>query len=47
MASILQSVENEQATTRVTHLQKANAAVRFLSVEPLIGPVGKLNLRNV
>ena len=39
------SVENEQATSRIAHLQKANAGVRFLSVEPLIAPVGKLDLR--
>ena len=38
------SVENEQATSRIAHLQKANAGVRFLSVEPLIAPVGKLDL---
>ena len=31
------SVENEQATSRIAHLKKANAGVRLLSVEPLIG----------
>jgi protein gp37 len=41
------SVENEQATSRIAHLQRANAAVRFLSVEPLIGPVGMLNLTGI
>jgi protein gp37 len=41
------SVENEQATSRIAHLQSANAAVRFLSVEPLIGPVGMLNLTGI
>jgi protein gp37 len=41
------SVENEQATSRIAHLQKANSGVRFLSVEPLIGPVGKLNLEGI
>ena len=41
------SVENEQATIRIAHLRKANAAVRFLSVEPLIGPVGKLDLTGI
>jgi protein gp37 len=41
------SVENEQATSRITHLQKANATVRFLSIEPLIGPVGRLNLAGI
>jgi protein gp37 len=41
------SVENEQATSRIAHLQKARAAVRFLSIEPLIGPVGNLCLDDV
>jgi protein gp37 len=41
------SVEDEQATSRIAHLQKANAAIRFLSIEPLIGPVGKLSLENI
>jgi protein gp37 len=41
------SVENAQAVSRIAHLQKANAAVRFLSIEPLIAPVGRLDLRNI
>jgi protein gp37 len=41
------SVENELSSARITHLQKANASVRFLSIEPLIGPVGKLNLAGI
>jgi protein gp37 len=41
------SVENEQATSRIAHLQKARAAVRFLSIEPFIAPVGKLCLDNI
>jgi protein gp37 len=41
------SIENEQATSRIAHLQKANASVRFLSIEPLIAPVGKLNLKGI
>jgi protein gp37 len=41
------SVENQQATSRIAHLQKANAGVRFLSVEPLIAPVGRLNLHGI
>ncbi len=41
------SVENAQAVSRVAHLQKANATVRFLSVEPLIAPVGELDLRGI
>jgi protein gp37 len=41
------SVENAQAASRVAHLRKANATVRFLSVEPLIAPVGKLDLQGI
>ncbi len=41
------SVENAQATSRIDHLRKANVSVRFLSVEPLIGPVGRLDLDNI
>jgi protein gp37 len=41
------SVEGSRATSRIAHLQSANAAVRFLSVEPLIGPVGRLNLTGI
>jgi protein gp37 len=41
------SVENRQACSRVAHLQKANAGVRFLSIEPLIAPVGQLDLRGI
>jgi protein gp37 len=41
------SVENDQATSRIVHLQKSCARVRFLSIEPLIAPVGKLSLHNI
>ena len=41
------SVENEPATSRIAHLQEANACIRFLSIEPLIAPVGKLNLKGI
>ena len=41
------SVENERATSRIIHLQKTNAGVRFLSIEPLIGPVGRLDLSGI
>jgi protein gp37 len=41
------SVENAQATSRITHLRRANASVRFLSVEPLIAPVDELNLEGI
>jgi protein gp37 len=41
------AVENRQATSQIGHLQRANAGVRFLSIEPLIGPVGELNLGGI
>ena len=41
------SVEDGTAKARVRHLQEAPAAVRFLSVEPLIGPVGRVQLDGI
>ena len=41
------SVENAPAASRIAHLQKANAGVRFLSIEPLIAPVGRLDLHGI
>jgi protein gp37 len=39
------SVENNKYAYRIDHLRKTSAHVKFLSIEPLIGPVGTLNLR--
>ncbi|MDQ4086706.1 MAG: phage Gp37/Gp68 family protein [Pseudomonadota bacterium] len=41
------SVEDSTAKARVQHLREAHAAVRFLSIEPLIGAVGALDLRGI
>lgn len=41
------SIEDEKAATRIAHLQAANAGVRFLSIEPLIAPVGRLDLSGI
>ncbi|MGJ3264860.1 MAG: DUF5131 family protein [Salinarimonas sp.] len=41
------SVEDGTKLSRVRHLQSAPAGVRFLSVEPLIGPVGRLPLDGI
>jgi protein gp37 len=41
------SVEDERVTHRIDHLRKVPAAVRFLSCEPLIGPLENLNLRGI
>ncbi len=41
------SVENAMVTDRVHHLTKTAAFVRFLSVEPLIGPIPRLPLTGI
>jgi protein gp37 len=41
------SVEDSKAKTRVQHLREAPAAVRFLSVEPLIGALGPMELQGI
>jgi len=41
------SIEDGDATARLRHLREASATVRFLSVEPLLGPVGDLNLDGI
>jgi len=41
------SVENEKVTHRIRDLSSAPAHVRFLSCEPLIGPLSGLALRNI
>lgn len=41
------SVESQLYTRRILYLQKVPAAVRFLSVEPLLGPIEKLPLEGI
>lgn len=41
------SVENARYTFRVDHLRAVPASVRFISAEPLLGPLGPLNLDGV
>ena len=41
------SVENARYTFRVADLVKVPAAVRFLSVEPLLGPIPRLPLKGI
>ena len=41
------SVEDEQAATRIDHLRQSQAGIRFLSVEPLIGPMGLIDLGGI
>lgn len=41
------SVENATFKKRIDFLRKIKAAIRFISIEPLIGSVGKLNLSGI
>jgi protein gp37 len=41
------SVENQNYTYRIDHLRYTNAKVKFLSIEPLIGPIEQLDLTNI
>ena len=41
------SIENATTLSRLRHLKQTNAAVRFLSFEPLLGPVGKVDLMGI
>jgi len=41
------SVENEHYTFRINDLQNTSAQVKFLSLEPLIGPLEGLNLTGI
>jgi protein gp37 len=41
------SVENEDYLCRVDHLRRTGAAIKFLSIEPLLGPLHNLGLRGI
>ena len=41
------SIENADVVERIDHLRKVPAEIRFLSFEPLIGPVGQVDLSNI
>jgi protein gp37 len=41
------SVENAKYLDRIDHLRKTRAHVKFLSLEPLLGPLENMNLRGI
>ena len=41
------SVENDDYTFRIDHLRQTKAYIKFLSLEPLLGPLSNLNLDNI
>ena len=41
------SVEDYTATARIQHLQEAPVATRFLSIEPLLGPIRDIDIEGI
>ena len=41
------TVENKDYTFRIDHLRKTGACLKFLSIEPLLGPISHLNLDGI
>ena len=41
------SVEDERVIERIDYLRKTKARVKFLSCEPLIGPLRRMNLKKI
>ena len=41
------SIENSAAMTRLRHLKQTNASMRFVSFEPLLGPIGNVGLEGI
>lgn len=41
------TVENAKYTFRIDHLRQTDAAIKFLSLEPLLGPIPDINLRGI
>lgn len=41
------SVENSEYTYRINHLRSTHAKIKFMSLEPLLGPVENLNLTEI
>ena len=41
------SVENKDYKFRIDHLRQTDARVKFLSLEPLLGPLGELDLTSI
>ncbi len=41
------SIEDRDHISRLSHLKATNAAARFISFEPLLGPIGKVDLAGI
>jgi protein gp37 len=41
------SIENASTLSRLRHLKETNAMIRFVSFEPLLGPIGDVDLKGI
>ena len=41
------SVENDLFSSRINHLKQTNAPVKFISFEPLIGPISNIDIEDI
>jgi protein gp37 len=41
------SVESQDYVWRIDHLRRTRAHIKFISIEPLLGPITQLNLRDI
>lgn len=41
------SIENQKVANRIDHLRRCNAHIKFLSLEPLLGPLPNLDLTSI
>ena len=41
------SVEDSNASARIRHLKDAPVPIRFLSIEPLLGPIGNIDIEGI
>lgn len=41
------SVENQKVVDRIDHLKRTNARIKFISIEPLLGPLPDLDLEGI
>jgi len=41
------NVENNEYSFRINDLKEANASIKFLSIEPLLGPIPNLDLKGI
>jgi protein gp37 len=41
------TVENNECAFRIDHLRQTDAAIKFISLEPLLGPISRINIEGI